>query len=62
METGDASMCADTSEDPWEEHRSRLKGAITHCFSVTGKWEQSERGGEFVRSFPVCFFSFFFFA
>lgn len=40
----------------WEEQGSRLKRGITHCFSVTGKWEQSERGGVFVRSFPVYFF------
>lgn len=49
-------MCAETSEDPWEEQRSRLKGDITQ-FSVAGKWEQSERGGVFVRSFPSFFFS-----
>lgn len=26
---------------------------ITHSFSVSGKWEQSERRGVFVRSFPA---------
>lgn len=50
VETAEAWVCAETSEDPWEEQRSRLK------WDITGKWEQSERGGVFVRSFPVCFF------
>lgn len=55
VETAEAWVCAETSEDPWEEQRSRLKGDITQ-FSVAGKWEQSERGGVFVRSFPSFFF------
>lgn len=49
----------------WRLHRPQhvrnigadLKEALL-TVSVTGKWEQSERGGVFVRSFPVFFFFF----
>lgn len=52
-----SSVCAKASVNPWQEQWSRKAAeGITHSVSATGKWEQSERGEVFVRSFPVFFF------
>lgn len=52
-----ASVCAGNFRGSLGGTEERTqKAGITHSFSVTGKWEQSERGGVFVRSFPVPFF------